>query len=38
MNPKMTPTRELLLRIAVAVCGLAFPVYLVWYLLYLLLH
>ena len=34
----MTHTRELLLRTAVAVGGLAFPVYLVWYLLYLLLH
>jgi hypothetical protein len=30
--------RGLLLRFAVAVGGCAFPVYLVWYLLYLLLH
>jgi hypothetical protein len=34
----MTPTRELLLRVAVALGALAFPVYLVWYLLYPLLH
>jgi hypothetical protein len=34
----MTPTREFLLRVAVAVGGLAFPMYLVWYLLYLLVH
>ena len=34
----MTHTRELLLRVAVAVGGLAFPVYLVCYLLYLLLY
>jgi hypothetical protein len=27
----VTHTRELLLRVAVAVGGLAFPVYLVWY-------
>jgi hypothetical protein len=38
MGASVTPARELLLRVAVAVGGLAFPVYLVWYLLYLLLH
>jgi hypothetical protein len=34
----VTHNRELLLRAAVAVGGFAFPVYLVCYLLYSLLH